>query len=126
MTLRYAFGVRLRPETPEGVSLEPPTIERRCLLDAPEPGAEGWLEFRELVWRGEVSDREHVRWLLADRIGIEVESVDFRALEADPDSFAAFEAAIAADLEAFNAENVSEVLSKYFGSSLEIRDGETS
>ncbi|MFC4989202.1 MULTISPECIES: LWR-salt protein [Saliphagus] len=122
MGIRYAFGVRLRPETPPEISLEPPTIERRCLLSAPEPGSEGWLEFRELVWRGEVSDREHVRRLLAEKIGIEVESVDFRALEADPDSFERFKEAVADDLEAFNAENVSEVLTKYFGSSLEIRE----
>lgn len=121
MGVRYAFGVRLRPATAADVSLEPPTIERRCLLEAPEPGAEGWREFRELVWRGEVADPEHVRRLLADRIGIAVEHVDFRALEADPDSFERFKAAIADDLEAFNADTVSEVLSKYFGSSLEIR-----
>ncbi len=121
MGLRYAFSVRLRPETPGDVSLEPATIERRCLLSAPEPGSEGWLEFRELVWRGEVSDREHVRRLLTEKLGIAVEHVDFRALEADPESFEAFKAAIADDLEAFNADDVSEVLTKYFGSSLEIR-----
>ncbi|ELZ19539.1 hypothetical protein C477_07713, partial [Haloterrigena salina JCM 13891] len=51
-----------------------------------------------------------------------VESVLFRELQVDEEYFAALKDAIADDLDLFNADNVSEVLSKYLGSSIRVTD----
>ncbi|WP_254769231.1 LWR-salt protein [Salinilacihabitans rarus] len=121
MDARYAFRVRLRIEPAAAdVSLEPATFETRCYLDAAEPGEEGWLFFRDFLWRGEVNDRAYAREVFAERIGVPVESVEFAGLHADEAYVAALKEAIAADLEAFKADDVTEVLSKYLGSSVQM------
>jgi len=77
--------------------------------------------FRNTLWRGEVSDEDYARRLAAEWLGVPertVESVDFRELQADEDYLEALKSEIEADLEAFNADDVSEVLSKYLGSSV--------
>ncbi|GAB3019446.1 LWR-salt protein [Natronobiforma cellulositropha] len=119
MDAHYAFAVtiRLEPATDE-VRLERPTLERRCLLEAPEPGTEGWMRFRELCWRGEVADETYARRLLGEKLGLSVEAVSFRALHTDEAYLEALKAEIAESLEAFKADSVTEVLSKYLGSSL--------
>ena len=128
MDARYVFRVRVRLEpAQENVSLEPSSAETTVTLfrGAPEPGTEVWLFFRNTLWRGEVSDEDYARRLAAEWLGVPertVESVDFRELQADEDYLEALKSEIEADLEAFNADDVSEVLSKYLGSSVRVTD----
>lgn len=127
MDAQYVFrvGVRLEPDDP-AVRLEPSSAEATVTLfrDAPEPGTEGWLFFRDTLWRGEVGDEAYARRLAEEWLGEPVESVTFRELQADQAYVAALKDEIEADLEAFNAETVSEVLSKYLGSSIRVTDAD--
>ncbi|WP_293028664.1 LWR-salt protein [Natronococcus sp.] len=127
MEAAYVFRVRLRLEPATGgVRIDGDgettvTVSR----DAPEPGTEGWLFFRNTLWRGEVGDEEHARRLAADWLGEPlnaIEAVSFRELRTDETYLEALKAEIADDLEAFNADDVSEVLSKYLGSSIHVVD----
>lgn len=128
MDARYAFRVRVRIEPArEYVSLEPGSAETTITLfrEAPEPGTDGWRFFRNTLWRGDVSDREYARRLAAEWLGVPertVDDVDFRELQTDEAYFDALKTEIAADLEAFKADTVSEVLSKYLGSSIRVTD----
>ncbi|ELY53128.1 LWR-salt protein [Natronolimnohabitans innermongolicus] len=122
---RYVFRAELRLEADEpSVSIEPSTADSTVTVrrDAPEPGTEGWLFFRDTLWRGELGDDEYGRRLAEEWLGEPVESVSFRELQVDEAYFAALKDAIADDLEAFNAESVDEVLSKYLGSSIRVTD----
>lgn len=122
MRARYAFGVRVRLEPArDGIEVDPATIETTVYRDADEPGTEGWLFFRDTLWRGELSDADYGRRLVDEWIDAPVESVDFRALHTDEEYLDALKAEVAADLELFKADTVSEVLSKYLGSSIEVR-----
>ncbi len=124
MIARYRFRLRVRLEpVADDVRLEPNTFETTCALAAPEPGTEGWRIFRELLWRGEVADQAYARRLFAEKLGVPVDRVEFAALDTDEAYLEALEAAIDADLESFKADDVTEVRSKYFGSSLMV-DGE--
>ncbi|TYT60313.1 LWR-salt protein [Natrialba swarupiae] len=123
---RYVFKARVRLEAPQdGISLEPDTAETTVTLvhEAAQPGTEGWLFFRDTLWRGEVGDDAYARELVEEWLEVPVEEVSFRELQADEAYVAALKDAIADDLEAFNAETVSEVLSKYLGSSIRVVDG---
>ncbi|QLK27446.1 LWR-salt protein [Natrinema zhouii] len=128
MDAHYVFRVRFRLEPAQKeVSLEPGSAETTVTLfrEAPEPGTEGWLFFRDTLWRGEVSDQEYARRFAAEWLGVPertVEVVDFRELQTDEAYLEALKSEIAADLEAFNADDVSEVLSKYLGSSVRVTD----
>jgi hypothetical protein len=119
---RYVFRVRARFETPTGVAVEPATVDLSFYRQAADPGEEGWRFFRDNLWRGDVADEDHFRDLVSEALGVEVESVSFAALETDPEYLEALKEAIAADLDAFRADSVDEVLSKYLGSSIEVRD----
>ncbi|WP_207587037.1 LWR-salt protein [Halomontanus rarus] len=125
MDAHYAFGVRIRLE-PEAddVVLESPTVERRCLLEAVRPGTDGWLFFRDTLWRGEVADQDHARRLFTEKLGMNVEAVDFRGLHTDEAYLEALKAEIDDSLETFKADSVTEAISKYFGSSLVVDVGE--
>lgn len=127
MDAAYVFRVRLRLEPAtggvrvDGDGETTVTVSR----DAAEPGTEGWLFFRNTLWRGEVGDEEHARRLAADWLGEPlnaIEDVSFRELRTDEAYLEALKTEIAADLEAFNADDVSEVLSKYLGSSVHVVD----
>ncbi|WP_254761970.1 LWR-salt protein [Natrinema marinum] len=130
MDARYAFRVRVRLEPArEGVSLEPGSAATTVTLfrEAPEPGTESWLFFRNTLWRGEVGDEDYARRLAAEWLGVPertVEAVDFRELQTDEAYFDALKGEIAADLAAFKAETVSEALSKYLGSSVRVTDSD--
>ncbi|MEY7848716.1 LWR-salt protein [Natrarchaeobius sp. A-rgal3] len=126
MNGRYVFKARVRLEAAaEAVTLEPESAETTVTLsrEAPEPGTEGWLFFRDTLWRGEVGEADYARTLAEEWLEVPVEAVSFRELQVDEAYFAALKAAIADDLEAFNAETVSAVLSKYLGSSIRVVDG---
>ncbi|WP_265108787.1 LWR-salt protein [Halosolutus halophilus] len=127
---QYVFRVTLRFASPrDGVTVDSATDETTVTVarEAPEPGREGWLFFRDTLWRGEIGDDAYGRELAAEWLGLprdRIESVSFRELQVDEAYFEALKTEIAADLDAFNAENVSEVLSKYLGSSIRVTDGE--
>ncbi|MFC4439175.1 MULTISPECIES: LWR-salt protein [Natrialbaceae] len=126
MDAEYVFRVTLRLEpAAESIRVDTGSAETTVTVsrDAPEPGTEGWLFFRNTLWRGEVGDQRYARRLAADWLGEPlgaVESVEFREFQTDEVYFDAMKAEIASDLEAFKADNVSEVLSKYFGSSVRL------
>ncbi|EMA27454.1 LWR-salt protein [Halobiforma nitratireducens] len=133
MHAAYVFRVTVRVRSPTpAVTVDPgsATTELTVRRDAPEPGTDGWLFFRDTLWRGEVSDPEYARrlateWLEADDGDdpLAVESVTFSELRTDEAYYDALKGEIGADLEAFNADSVSEVLSKYLGSSIRVTDG---
>ncbi len=127
MNGKYAFWIRLRFDPPaKALTVEDPIVERRCFLEAAEPGTAGWLFFRDALWRGEVSDQGYARERFAEKLGvaghpgITVEDVEFRGLHTDETYLDALKAEIATDLDAFRADDVTEVLSKYLGSSIQV------
>ena len=126
MTARYVFRMRFRLEPRSGgLSLDPSTFETTLSREADEPGTEGWLFFRDSLWRGKLSDPDHFARLLEEDLDVAVEEVTFRSFHTDDASLAALKDEIAANLEAFNADDVTEVVSKYFGSSLLVGESET-
>lgn len=126
----YVFRITLRLDSPrEDVTIDPATAETTVTLlrEAPEPGTDGWLFFRNTCWRGEVGNDDYARQLAAEWLAVprdRIESVSFRELQVDDAYFTALKEEIATDLDAFNAETVSEVLSKYLGSSIRVLDTE--
>ena len=118
----YVFRVRFRVDASDAVTVAPGSFETTLRYRAPDPGTDGWLFFRDNLWRGEVNDREHARRLVEDELGVPVETVDFRSLRADRAYVDALRDAIAGDLGAFNADDVDEVVSKYLGSSIDVVD----
>ncbi|GGM55467.1 hypothetical protein J2752_000749 [Halarchaeum rubridurum] len=118
---RYVFAVRFRLEPERDVTVDPDTFETRLVRPAEPPGEAGWLFFRDTLWRGEIGDEAHVRELTAEALGgVTVLDVDYRAFEVDAAYREAFREEIAANLDAFRAESVDEVVNKYLGSSLEV------
>ncbi|MFB6304090.1 MAG: LWR-salt protein [Haloferacaceae archaeon] len=123
----YVFRVRFRLD-PEGVRVDPAAFETRVERPADPPGEEGWLFFRDFLWRGQVGDAETLRRWASDRLGVPVESVSFAELRTDGAYLDALREAVADDLDAFNADDVDEALTKYLGSSIHVRSetgGET-
>lgn len=123
MDAAYVFRVRfvLDPADPE-VSVEPERFETILRKRATPPGEEGWLFFRDNLWRGEANDEVHLRDLAEGMLGVEVVSVDFRELRTDEAYLEELRGAVADDLDAFRAEGVEEVLHKYLGSSIRVVD----
>ncbi|MFB6157569.1 MAG: LWR-salt protein [Haloferacaceae archaeon] len=120
----YVFRVRFRPD-PDGVRVDPATFEATVERPADPPGTEGWLFFRDHLWRGEVADGRAMRAWATDRLRVPVESVAFAELRTDEVHLDALRAAIADDLRRFNAEDVDGALTKYLGSSIHVRSGGT-
>ncbi|ADD04799.1 uncharacterized protein Nmag_1217 [Natrialba magadii ATCC 43099] len=122
---QYVFRVRVRlqPSQP-GISLEPGTETTTVTVtrEAPAPGTGGWRFFRDTLWRGEIADEAHARRLAEDWLDLPVEDVSFSELQADEAYMDALKEEIADDLTAFKADTVSEVLSKYLGSSIRVEE----
>jgi hypothetical protein len=120
----YVFRVQIRL-TPERADLraEPETFETVLYREAAQPGEDGWLFFRDNCWRGELNDASFFREETEDALGVPVDSVTFQELQTDEAYLDALKAAIADDLGLFNADDVSEVLRKYLGSSIRVEDG---
>jgi len=116
----YVFRVRFGVDASDRVSLSPSSFETTLRYAAAEPGTEGWLFFRDTLWRGDVNDREHARELVEDELGVPVASVDFRSLRADREYVDALRDAVAEDLDRFNADSVDDALGKYLGSSIDV------
>jgi hypothetical protein len=123
MDAEYVFRVRVRLDpADEGVRVDPATFETTLYRRAEPPGEDGWLFFRDNLWRGEVNDEGHLRDLAEDSLGVLVDSVSFSALRTDEEYLDAVKAEIGDSLAPFNADTVPEVVSKYLGSSVEVRD----
>ncbi|WP_267640562.1 LWR-salt protein [Haloarchaeobius amylolyticus] len=123
MHAEYVFAVRFRLEPTTGdVSVSPNEFETTLLRAADDPGTDGWLFFRDNLWRGEVNDPTHVRELATDALGVPVLSVEFRGLRTDSEYFAALKETIGENLDLFRADSVHEVLNKYLGSSIQVED----
>ena len=126
MEAAYVFRVAVGLD-PADASVDPDRFETTMEITAPEPGTDGWLFFRDRLWRGEIGDEPSFRRLAAERLGVaaapgvEVVAADFRELRTDEGYRDALTDAIAADLAPFNAESVDEVLRKYLGSSVHVR-----
>ena len=119
---RYVFGVRFRldPDDP-AVSVEPATFETTLHREADPPGEADWLFFQRNLWRGELGDEAFMRQEAATALGVTVESIDFRELRTDETYLDALKTEIAGNLDRFNADSVSAVLSKHLGSSIHVR-----
>lgn len=122
-TAEYVFRVRiqLEPRTP-GVRVDPATFETTLLREADPPGHEGWLFFRDNLWRGEINDQVHFRDLTEEALGVTVLSMSFRELRTDSEYLEGLKDGIAANLELFKADDVPEVLNKYLGSAIHVRN----
>ncbi len=122
MDAAYVFRVRFTI-TPRQVRLDPEEFETTLRIPAPRPGEEGWLLFRNALWRGETGDTDHARKLVAERLptGVEVLSADFREFETDEKYWNALQEAVASDLEQFNAPSARDALHKYFGSAVRMQ-----
>lgn len=126
MDASYVFRVRFTL-SPRRARIEPDTFETVLRIPAPPPGEEGWLLFRDALWRGEANDAEHVRRLCADRLppGVGVLSATFSGFETDDAYLDALRAAIGENLDPFRADSVRDALHKYFGSSIRVGGGGT-
>ncbi|WP_313694472.1 LWR-salt protein [Halorarum halobium] len=122
MDAAYVFRVRFTL-SPREVRLDPDEFETTARVPAPTPGEDGWLLFRDALWRGEANDSSHVRDLLAERLpaGVTVLSATFSEFETDEAYLAALEKEIARNLTAFRADSAGEAKHKYFGSSIRVR-----
>ncbi|ELZ80825.1 hypothetical protein C454_10981 [Haloferax gibbonsii ATCC 33959] len=124
-TLTYVFRVRFRLDSAGGVETDPREFETTVRVTPPPPGEEGWLLFRDALWRGAVNDERHARDLASSWLDVPVVSCSFSEFRADEASLDAFREAVAADLGAFNAESVREVLHKYFGSAIRVESDDS-
>ena len=122
MEAAYVFRVRFTL-SPRSIRLDPDEFETTARVPAPTPGEDGWLLFRDALWRGEANDADHARNLVEDRLsgGVEVLSATFREFETDEAYLDALKEEMGRDLAAFRAESVTEALHKYFGSSIHVR-----
>ncbi|WP_232702707.1 LWR-salt protein [Halobacterium wangiae] len=122
MDAAYVFAVRFRLEPTGGVRVDPQVFETRLRRPADPPGDPGWRFFRDNLWRGDLGDPVRFRSVVEDALDVPVESVEYRSLETDREYYEALQAEIAADLAQFNADTTTEVLNKYLGSSVELRE----
>ena len=127
MDAAYVVAVAFRL-APDEAAVDPDRFETTLEIPAAEPGTEGWIFFRDRLWRGEIGDDPSFRRLAAERLGVadaeavEVVDADFRELRTDRAYLNALKGEIAADLDRFNADSVDEVLHKYLGSSVHVRE----
>ncbi len=122
-TAEYVFAVdiQLSPADPD-VRLEPTSIETTLFKRADTPGTEGWLFFRDNLWRGDVNEPDHLRALAEETLDVPVRSIEFREFRTDEAYYEAFRTEIADNLELFNAENAADVVTKYLGSRIHVRE----
>jgi hypothetical protein len=121
----YVFHLRFHLAPQADVRLDPQTFETILSRPADQPGTDGWLFFRDHLWRGEVNDEQYLRELAEAILGIPVETIAFRELRTDPSHFDSLKEAIERELDTQrtfgNAASVDEVLKNYFGSSIHVR-----
>ena len=121
MDAAYVFQIAFRLD-PADAAVHPDRFETTMEIPAAEPGTDGWLFFRDRLWRGEIGDERAFRRLATDRLGVEVVDASFRELRTDEAYLDALRGAIGDDLGPFNADSVDEALHKYLGSSVHVRE----
>lgn len=119
MDAAYVFRVQFQLD-PAGVRIEPDTFETVVRKPAVTPGEEGWLFFRDALWRGEVSDGRYLRQLATDWLGATVVDVSFRELETDEEHREALRETIDGQPELFDGDSAREVLHRHLGSSIRV------
>lgn len=119
MEASYVFRVRFRLD-PDGAEIEPAEFETVVRRPADPPGEEGWLFFRNTLWRGEAGDEGHVRKLASEWLDVTVTAASFRELETDKAYLEALRDAIDEHPEHFDGDAPREVLHKYLGSSIRV------
>jgi len=124
MDARYRFSVRFRLDPDPGVSISPAEFETQLRYEAPPPPENGWRFFRDHLWRGEVSSPDHMRSVASEALDVRVVGVEFRVFETDEAYLGELKAQIATTLDEFRARSVEEVLTKYFGSRIEVTSTE--
>jgi len=115
---RFAVTFRLGPGE---VDVDPDTFETTLYRPAAEPGEGGWLFFRDYLWRGEISDPDHLRAWASEALGVDVIDIEFRAFECTETELEELRETIGAELATFRAESVQEAVANYFGSALEVQ-----
>jgi hypothetical protein len=123
MEAAYVFRVRFRL-APETGRVSPAAFETVFERPAAPPGEEGWLFFRNALWRGQVGDEQHLRELATGWLGVPVTGVTFSELRTDEAYLESLKTHVGRELETFNADDVPEVLHKYLGSSIHVRERE--
>lgn len=124
MDAAYVFHVTFRLD-PDAATVDPDRFETTMEIPASDPSSpndSAWLFFRDRLWRGAIGDEPSFRRFAGERLGVEVVAADFRELRTDEAYVDSLKDAIAADLGRFNADSVDEVLHKYLGSSVHVRD----
>ncbi len=117
----FRLVLQLSPRDPD-VRIEPESVEVTMFERAAPPGEEGWLFFRDNLWRGEVNDHENLRHLAEEALGTEVHSIEFRELRTDETYLEALKDEVDENLELFRADDVAEVITKYLGSRVHVRE----
>ncbi|MEF8808550.1 LWR-salt protein [Natronomonas sp.] len=119
----YLFKVQLYldAEAPD-VWLDPAITETTMHKAAAEPGEDGWMFFRDNLWRGEINNYDHTRRLAEEALGMEVRSIEFRELRASEAYYEALQDEIGDHLDAFKADDAAEVVKKYLGSRVHVRE----
>lgn len=122
----YIFRVRLHLDLQADVRLDPQRFETTLFWPAASPRKEGWLFFRNHLWRGEVNDEPHLRNLAETALNVPVEAIEFREFRTNAAYLDTLKEAIAEKLDAQsspfgNATNVDEVLKNHLGSSIHVR-----
>lgn len=117
MSAAYVFRVTFRLDA-RGVETDPERFETVVRKPAAEPGTEGWLFFRDALWRGEVNDPGHLRSLAEGWLSVPVTSVTFSELRTDEASLDALRSAIAASDEFDDTPQA--VLHAHLGSSIRV------
>ncbi|MFD1568996.1 LWR-salt protein [Halorubrum laminariae] len=127
MDAAYVFRVEFQVDPPDAV-VDPDRFETSMEIPAHTPGSDGWLFFRDRLWRGEIGDEPSFSRLAADHLGVaeadgvEIVAIQFRELRTDQAYRDALRDVIADDLDRFNADAVDAVVRKYLGSSIHVRD----
>jgi hypothetical protein len=119
MEAAYVFRVRFRLD-PDPVRLDPAEFETVVRRPAKPPGEDGWLFFRNTLWRGEVSDVTHLEQLASKWLDVPVVSVSFQELETDQAYLEALREAIHDTPGAFDGDSPRNVLHKHLGSSIRV------
>jgi len=117
MTAAYVFRVTFGLDSSD-VRVDPSRFETVVTKPAADPGTEGWLFFRDELWRGEVNDEVHLRSLAENWLGVPVESVTFSELRIDEESLDALRDEIAASDEFDDTPQA--VLHAHLGSSIRV------
>ncbi|MFB6250196.1 MAG: LWR-salt protein [Halobellus sp.] len=122
MQAAYVFRAEVRLGADSAVTVTPDTVETVVEVDAAPPGEDGWLLFRDALWRGDVADERHARDLAASWVTAPVVDISFSELHLDEAYRDALQSAIAANPSSFCGDHPQDVLHRHLGSSIHVVD----